>query len=52
MPVDVVVGDRDPKYLALGRRLAAAVPQGRLHVLPDVGHGVPREDAAGIAAIL
>jgi 2-succinyl-6-hydroxy-2,4-cyclohexadiene-1-carboxylate synthase len=43
MPVDVVVGERDAKFLAIGERLAAALPRGELHVLEGVGHGLPRE---------
>ena len=52
MPVDVVVGERDAKYATLGRRLAEALPHATLHVLPGVGHGVPREDPSGLSSVL
>ncbi len=52
MPCDVVVGERDTKFTALGERLVAELPDARLHVLPGVGHGVPREAPAQLAAIL
>jgi 2-succinyl-6-hydroxy-2,4-cyclohexadiene-1-carboxylate synthase len=42
MPATVVVGERDAKYLALGRRMAQALPRGELVVLPG-GHGLPLE---------
>lgn len=43
MPTRVLAGDRDPKYVAIGERLAAALPRGDLHVVPGVGHGLVRE---------
>lgn len=52
MPCEVVVGARDAKFTALGERLAAALPDARLHVLPGAGHGVPREAPAALAALL
>ncbi|WP_158277007.1 MULTISPECIES: alpha/beta fold hydrolase [Solirubrobacterales] len=52
LPVDVVVGGRDAKYRALGERLAAALPQARLHVLDGAGHGLLREAPAAVAAVL
>lgn len=38
MPVMVLAGELDPKFLALGRDLAAAVPRGRFVVVPNAGH--------------
>ncbi len=52
MPCDVVVGERDAKFVALGRRLVAALPDARLHVVPGAGHGVPREAPGDVAAVL
>ena len=52
MPVDVVVGERDAKFAALGRRLAAALPRARLTVVPGAGHGLPREAPEALAAVL
>lgn len=52
MPAMVVAGERDEKYVALGRRLADALPRGELVVVPGAGHGIPREDPAALAALL
>ncbi len=52
MPCDVVVGERDAKFLAFGERLVATLPQGRLHVVAGAGHGVPREAPEALAAVL
>jgi 2-succinyl-6-hydroxy-2,4-cyclohexadiene-1-carboxylate synthase len=51
MPVSVVAGDRDEKYLAIGRRLAEEVSCGSLSILGG-GHGLPLENPEGIAGIL
>jgi 2-succinyl-6-hydroxy-2,4-cyclohexadiene-1-carboxylate synthase len=52
MPVTVVVGERDEKFLAIGRRLAAAVARGDLAVVPGAGHGIPREAPEALAELL
>ena len=40
VPVDLVYGDADQMVvLDNGRRLAAAIPHARLHVIPGAGHG-------------
>lgn len=45
-----VVGEKDPKYLALGHRMAAlGVP---LHVLRGAGHAIPVEDPGALANIV
>jgi 2-succinyl-6-hydroxy-2,4-cyclohexadiene-1-carboxylate synthase len=51
MPVALVVGDRDEKFVALSERALALLPDGSLIVLPG-GHGLPLENPAGIAAVL
>jgi 2-succinyl-6-hydroxy-2,4-cyclohexadiene-1-carboxylate synthase len=43
MPVTVVAGERDGKFVALGERFAAALPNAELVVVPLAGHGLPRE---------
>ncbi|MBI5103550.1 MAG: alpha/beta fold hydrolase, partial [Solirubrobacterales bacterium] len=43
MPATVVAGDRDAKFVALGERLVAGLPDARLVVIPGAGHGLPRE---------
>ncbi len=52
IPVDVVAGARDPKYVALGRRLVTQMPDARLHVVPGAGHGLLREAPAAVASVL
>lgn len=52
MPVEVVVGALDEKFVGIGRQLAAHLPHARLTVLPGVGHAVPLEAPAALAAIL
>jgi len=52
MPCDVVAGERDAKFVALGERLVAALPNARLHVVAGAGHGVPREAPCEVAAVL
>jgi 2-succinyl-6-hydroxy-2,4-cyclohexadiene-1-carboxylate synthase len=53
MPVAVLAGERDQKFLVLGRRLAAGLPDAQLEVVPGVGHGLlleaPRAVGAAIA---
>ncbi len=52
MPVQVVVGERDAKFRALGERLAAALPDATVIVVPGAGHGLPREAPAALARVL
>jgi 2-succinyl-6-hydroxy-2,4-cyclohexadiene-1-carboxylate synthase len=48
MPVTVLVGERDGKFLALGRRIVELLPAGELVVVPG-GHGLPLENPAAVA---
>jgi 2-succinyl-6-hydroxy-2,4-cyclohexadiene-1-carboxylate synthase len=50
MPATVLVGERDAKFVALGERLAAALPAGELVVVPGAGHGLPREAPEAVSA--
>lgn len=53
MPAAVIWGEHDGIFpLATGRAMAAALPQGRLEVLPDCGHGVHWECPAALVAAL
>ena len=52
MPVLVLAGERDEKYVALGRRLAAAVPTARLEIVPGAGHALPLEAPQAVAAAI
>lgn len=49
MPATILVGERDAKFRALGERLAAALPDARLTVVPGAGHGLPREAPDAVA---
>ena len=51
MPVTVVVGDRDAKFCALGRRMVGLLPDAELVVVPG-GHGLPLENPAALAQVL
>jgi 2-succinyl-6-hydroxy-2,4-cyclohexadiene-1-carboxylate synthase len=50
MPTTVVAGEEDTKYVALADRLAAALPDATVVIVPGAGHGLPREAPAQIAA--
>jgi len=51
MPVTVLVGDRDAKFLALGRRMVEQLPDAELSVVPG-GHGLPLENPQGVISAL
>jgi 2-succinyl-6-hydroxy-2,4-cyclohexadiene-1-carboxylate synthase len=52
MPVAVLAGERDAKYVAIGERLAAQLPEAELIVVPGAGHGLPREAPEAVAAAI
>jgi 2-succinyl-6-hydroxy-2,4-cyclohexadiene-1-carboxylate synthase len=52
MPATVLAGERDAKFRALGGRLAAALPAGRVVVVPGAGHSLPLEAPEAVAAAL
>jgi 2-succinyl-6-hydroxy-2,4-cyclohexadiene-1-carboxylate synthase len=43
IPAAVLAGERDTKFVELGRRLAAALPNADLTIVPGAGHGLTRE---------
>jgi 2-succinyl-6-hydroxy-2,4-cyclohexadiene-1-carboxylate synthase len=51
MPVTVLVGGRDAKFLALGRRMIELLPRGELLVAAG-GHGLPLENPGAVADAL
>lgn len=52
MPAVVLAGERDRKFVALGRRLAGALPSAGLVVVPDAGHALTLEAPAAVAAAI
>lgn len=52
MPAQVVVGEHDPKFHALGERLTAALPHARLTVIPGSGHALPRVAPQALATAI
>jgi 2-succinyl-6-hydroxy-2,4-cyclohexadiene-1-carboxylate synthase len=51
MPAAVVVGERDRKYVALGRRMVELLADAELVVL-DAGHGLQLESPRALAGVL
>lgn len=51
MPVTVLVGDRDAKFLALGERMAKLLPAAEL-VVASGGHGLPLENPDAVACAI
>ena len=52
MPVAVLAGARDAKFLALARRLVGALPAATLTVVPGAGHALHLEAPEAVAAAL
>ena len=52
MEVAVLAGERDEKFVALGRRLADGLPRGELTIVPGAGHALPLEAPAAVAAAI
>jgi 2-succinyl-6-hydroxy-2,4-cyclohexadiene-1-carboxylate synthase len=53
MPVLVVAGDKDAKFMALGERLAGAIGTNALFlVVPGAGHAVPFEQPEAFATLI
>ena len=51
-PATFVAGQLDPGYIASAKRLAAAVPDGTVEVVPDAGHSVHQERPEALARVL
>jgi 2-succinyl-6-hydroxy-2,4-cyclohexadiene-1-carboxylate synthase len=52
LPVDLVVGERDAKFRGIAERMAAVLPDARLHVVPGAGHAVHLEAPEAVADVL
>jgi 2-succinyl-6-hydroxy-2,4-cyclohexadiene-1-carboxylate synthase len=51
MPVTILVGERDEKFHAPGRRMAQLLPDAELQIVPG-GHRLPLESPAAVAAAI
>ena len=49
MAVEVLAGERDAKFIALGRRLAQALPRATLTIVPAAAHALALEAPAAVA---
>jgi 2-succinyl-6-hydroxy-2,4-cyclohexadiene-1-carboxylate synthase len=52
VPLLVVAGERDTKYVGIARRIAALLSGAALEVVPDAGHDIVGENQATLAAML
>lgn len=52
MPVTLIVGEQDMKFLAVAERMQTCLPPAELVVVPGVGHAVHLEGPAAVAAAL
>jgi 2-succinyl-6-hydroxy-2,4-cyclohexadiene-1-carboxylate synthase len=52
MPVLLIAGSLDEKYIMLGEQMAARIPQVRVAVAPDAGHAVHLEQPEQFAQLL
>ncbi len=52
LPIDLVVGAEDPKFLGVAAVFRSRVPRARLAVVPGAGHNVPLEAPEALARIL
>jgi 2-succinyl-6-hydroxy-2,4-cyclohexadiene-1-carboxylate synthase len=52
MPVALIAGERDEKFRALAERMAEAIPDATVHLVPGAGHATQLEVPAGVAALL
>ncbi len=52
MPVTLIVGERDARYRKLGERMAAAMPDAEMVVVPATGHAVHLEAPEIVAQVI
>jgi 2-succinyl-6-hydroxy-2,4-cyclohexadiene-1-carboxylate synthase len=52
LPVTVVVGGRDTKFMAYAERYREVLPQAEMIVVEGAGHGLPREAPRELAAAI
>jgi pimeloyl-ACP methyl ester carboxylesterase len=51
-PVELVVGERDPKFAALGRELAGIIPGAHMTLAAGAGHNLLLERPELVARLL
>ena len=52
MPVVVLAGERDAKFVAIAQRLAREIPRATLTIVPGAGHALALEAPAAVAAAI
>jgi len=52
IPVSLIVGERDEKFLQTAQRMREALPAARLEVVPGAGHAAHVEDPEAVAAAI
>lgn len=52
MPVTVIVGSRDEKFVAFAQQYRERLPDADIHVIDGAGHGLPREAPAELAELI
>ena len=52
IPVTLVAGERDTKYLTIAEEMAASIPRAELAVVPGAGHAAHLERPEEVAALL
>jgi 2-succinyl-6-hydroxy-2,4-cyclohexadiene-1-carboxylate synthase len=52
MPVTIVVGGRDTKFMAYAERFAQLLPQAEVRIVDGASHGLPREAPRELAALI
>jgi 2-succinyl-6-hydroxy-2,4-cyclohexadiene-1-carboxylate synthase len=52
IPVTLVVGERDAKFREIAERMAAALPDARLHMVEGAGHAVQLDRPEAVAAAI
>jgi len=51
-PVDIVVGEQDPKFIEIGHRMGECIPKARISLIESAGHALHLERPEDIAALL
>ena len=52
MPVTLVAGERDPKFLAIASEMRALIPDASVNAIPDAGHAAHLENPAAVAGVI